>query len=86
MKLKLLTPQKTAFEGKVESVTLPGVSGQFTIWMDHAPLISTLTSGDVSFKARDGVEHKFRIHRGLAEVKNNEISIYVEKIFEPEIQ
>ncbi len=86
MKLKLLTPQKTAFEGKVESVTVPGTSGQFTVWKDHAPLISTLINGEVSFKAADGVEHKFKIDHGLAEVKDNEISIYVEKIFDPEIQ
>jgi F-type H+-transporting ATPase subunit epsilon len=81
MRLVLLTPQKTLFDGKVDSVTIPGTKGQFTVLSQHAPLITTLEQGTLSYKI-DGLEHKVLIEDGFAEVLNDDISICIEKFTE----
>jgi F-type H+-transporting ATPase subunit epsilon len=83
MKLLLLTPNKTLFDGEVESVTVPGAKGQFTVWERHASLITTLKKGYVVYKT-NGVEQKHLVQGGFAEVKDNVISICIEKILTSE--
>ncbi len=78
MKLLLLSPEKTLFDGEVKSVTLPGTKGIFTVWEHHAPLLSTLGKGKVVCKA-GGIERYFQINGGFVEVKNNVISVCVEE-------
>ena len=81
MRLVLLTPQKTLFDGKVDSVTIPGTKGLFTVLSQHAPLITTLEQGILSYKI-EGVEHKILINDGFAEVLNDDVSICIEKYTE----
>lgn len=54
MTLEILSPERTLFSGEVESVTLPGTLGEFTVLRHHAPLISSLTAGEVRFRQKAG--------------------------------
>jgi len=81
MRLVLLTPQKTLFDGKVDSVTIPGTKGLFTVLSQHAPLITTLEQGALSYKI-EGVEHKILVEDGFAEILNDDVSISIEKFTE----
>ena len=75
MKLDILTPQKTFFSGEVDSVTLPGNLGVFTILPDHAPMISSLRSGgDISY-AYGNKRDTIVIAGGFVEVWKNRITI-----------
>ena len=47
MLLELITPEKKVFQGEVNSVQLPGTNGKFEVLNNHAPIISTLTNGNV---------------------------------------
>ena len=47
MLLDILTPEKKLFEGEVKSVKFPGTNGEFEILNNHAPIISTLTKGEI---------------------------------------
>ena len=47
MLLDILTPEKLLFEGEVKSIKLPGTNGEFEILNNHAPIISTLSKGDI---------------------------------------
>ena len=40
MMLEILSPEQKLFSGEVESVTLPGTLGEFTVLKRHAPLIA----------------------------------------------
>ena len=40
--LLIVSPEKTLFEGLVKYVRLPGSAGQFAVFYNHAPLISSL--------------------------------------------
>ena len=77
MKLTIYTPEKMFFSGEVEIVTLPGLSGSFTILDYHAALISSLGKGSVMFRDKNGVTD-FLIENGFVEVKKNEVIVCTE--------
>lgn len=77
MILKIISAEDVLFEGEVESVTLPGALGCFTVLNHHASLISTLTSGAVAYRATDGTEHSVDVQGGIVDVDNNIVSVCV---------
>ena len=50
MYLEIVSPEKTLFKGKVNSVAVPGVDGEFEMLNNHAAVISTLKEGFVKIK------------------------------------
>ena len=59
MKLSLATPEKVIFEGEVTSLIAPGTLGYFQILPSHAPLLTTLRSGTVTFITPDQIPHTY---------------------------
>ncbi|MCL2728138.1 MAG: ATP synthase F1 subunit epsilon [Bacteroidales bacterium] len=78
MKLDILTPQKPLFSGEVDSVTLPGVSGAFTVLPGHAPMISSLSiNGEIAY-TQDQKKETLVIGGGFAEVWKNQVTVCIE--------
>lgn len=77
LNLKIITPQQMLYEGQVDSVTLPGKAGSFTVLTGHAPIISSLQKGKVVCKGADGV-HEYDVRSGFAEVSANVVSVCIE--------
>lgn len=77
LQLKIVSPEKIVYEGEAESVFVPGTLGQFEILTDHAPIISTLEKGELSYKTATGLE-KLEILGGFISVKRNEVKVCVE--------
>jgi F-type H+-transporting ATPase subunit epsilon len=75
LKLEILTPDKSLFEGEIQSVTVPGEKGSFMVLHNHAPIVSTLTKGNISILTKDYKEESFPINDGIIEVKSNLIVI-----------
>ena len=75
--LNIVSPEKEVFNGEVKSVTLPGTSGVFSILPQHAPIVSSLQEGTVSYTTTDGEEHTLDIHSGFVELSNGEASVCV---------
>ena len=71
--LKVISPEKVVFTGEVESVTVPGTLGAFEILVDHAPLISSLESGVVTYLPNGGAKAQLNILGGSVEVQKNEL-------------
>ncbi|WP_178300862.1 MULTISPECIES: ATP synthase F1 subunit epsilon [unclassified Bacteroides] len=78
LQLTIVSPEHILFEGDVQLVTLPGTLGSFTVLPDHAPIISSLENGEITFSA-DGEMKSIEIKGGFVEVKDNLISICVEQ-------
>jgi F-type H+-transporting ATPase subunit epsilon len=49
MYLEIVSPEKTLFNGDVQSVLVPGSDGSFQMLDNHAPIVSTLIVGTVNF-------------------------------------
>ena len=47
MYLEIVSPERTLFNGDVESVLVPGTDGSFQMLDNHAPIVSTLIKGTV---------------------------------------
>lgn len=80
MHLEILTPDKTVFSGNINSVTVPGTKGPFTILKNHAPIISTLENGELSLLTTNGIDMLYEISEGMIEVNQNRIMVLAEKI------
>jgi F-type H+-transporting ATPase subunit epsilon len=78
MELIVLSPAKEIFKGDIKSVKVPGVKGQFEILNGHAPIVSSLTEGEVRIITDAGQTEKIEIKKGFIEVLNNEVSLLVQ--------
>ena len=65
------------YEGEVEFVTLPGTVGSFTVLDNHAPIISSLETGKITYKDANG-NADIMVKSGFAEAQNNVLSVCVE--------
>ncbi|MBP6662691.1 MAG: ATP synthase F1 subunit epsilon [Paludibacter sp.] len=79
MKLEIITPEQVYFSGEVASVTLPGKNGSFTVWENHAPIISSLAAGKISYKANNQ-DLELTVDGGFAEVNKNVVTVCLELI------
>lgn len=82
MNLIVLTPEKEIFQGKVSSVKVPGIRGQFEILNNHAPIVAALGEGDVRILDDKGEKKLFSIKKGFIEVLKNDISLLVQGVKE----
>jgi F-type H+-transporting ATPase subunit epsilon len=88
MYLEIVSPEATLFSGEVDSVTVPGINGEFEMLKNHAPIVSILKEGHVkvagAVQLEKGVENKFTksdkgvwlaISSGTIEMKDNKLII-----------
>ena len=78
MILEIITPEKQVFTGEVSSVRFPGTSGEFEVQNNHAPIISTLKSGEIRVIKSDNNTENFEINGGVIEMQNNKIIVLVD--------
>jgi F-type H+-transporting ATPase subunit epsilon len=74
LKLEVVTPERKVVETEAESVTVPTASGEVGILPNHAPLISALKPGILSFTER-GTTTRLAIAGGFVEVNNDKVSV-----------
>ena len=77
IKLEIVTPEKKALSETVDMVTIPTASGEVGILPSHAPLISALQAGILSY-AKGGTTSKLLISGGFVEVGNDKVSVLAE--------
>ena len=70
LKLQLVTPDRSIFEGEVDEFTAPGAVGPFTIMFNHAPIVSALVPGNFRWK-NSGREEKMVLGGGFLEFHEN---------------
>lgn len=75
MKLSIVSPEDTLYEGEVKSVKMQGIDGKFQVLNNHAPLISALSKGEIKIEEESGEQISFTINSGLVELAKNEIHI-----------
>lgn len=74
IKLEIVTPEKRVLDESVDAVTIPTEKGEIGILPNHAPLISTLKSGILSYTIKGSTE-KMVISGGFVEVGTGKISV-----------
>jgi F-type H+-transporting ATPase subunit epsilon len=77
MKLEIVTPYKKVVDTEVEEVTASGKLGEFGVLPGHAPFLTSLSIGELSYK-NNGVPVSMALNWGYFEVKDDKIIILVE--------
>ena len=75
--LEILTPDKRVFKGDVTQATIPGAEAPFVILYNHAPIISLLGRGKLTWNDADG-NHSIDISNGFLDANNNMVTACVE--------
>jgi len=85
IELIIVTPQRQLLREKVASVQLPGASGELGILPGHAPLITELGNGELSYRASASSEPVvLAILSGFAEVLPDRVTVLAETAERPE--
>ena len=75
--LEIVTPEKMVVKDQAEEMQIPGKNGYLGILPGHAPLISELSVGQISY--RNGSEtHYLCVAWGFAEVLPDKVTILAE--------
>jgi F-type H+-transporting ATPase subunit epsilon len=82
LKLVVVTPEKKVVETDTDQVELPGQLGYLGILPGHAPLISLLTTGVLSYQT-GGAEKSLAISAGFVEVAGDSVSVLADLAEEP---
>ena len=72
-----MTHEKLVVRDRAEEVQIPGRDGYLGVLPGHAPLISELGSGEISYRS-GGQLHRFSMAWGFAEVLPEKVTILAE--------
>jgi F-type H+-transporting ATPase subunit epsilon len=73
--LQIITPERVVFaEDGVESVTLPGSEGELTVLPSHAPLMTELSPGPLTFR-KGGQDIDVAVAGGFLEVRDDKVVV-----------
>ena len=74
LKLEIVTPEASIFSDEVDMVVLPGNMGEMGVLPNHAPLVTTLTPGELSY-TKGGSTTELAVGEGLVEVGPDGVNI-----------
>ena len=75
--LSIVTPGKQLVADEVDQVNAPGTEGDLGILYDHAPLLTNLRSGQLSYE-KDGETVALVVSGGYLEVTDNRVTVLAE--------
>jgi F-type H+-transporting ATPase subunit epsilon len=75
--LEIVTPEKMAFSGKVEEVTIPGTEGEFGVLRGHEAFLTSVDVGELNY-VKDSKKIYYSVNTGYAEVTSSKVTILIE--------
>jgi F-type H+-transporting ATPase subunit epsilon len=78
LKVSVISPEASVFEGTTDSVVAPGFDGEFGLLSDHAPMMTLLGKGTLRI-GTGGAARSFHIEGGFLQVAGNVVRVVTEK-------
>ena len=75
--LSIVTPEKQLVSEEVDQVNVPGTEGDLGILHDHAPILTVLRSGQLSYE-KEGETIVLVVSGGYLEVSDNRVTVLAE--------
>jgi F-type H+-transporting ATPase subunit epsilon len=85
-KLEIVTPEKKVVDTAAEEIQIPGKNGYLGVLPGHAPLITELAVGEITFRENSGSgssEQRLAVAWGFAEVLPDKVTILAETAERP---
>ena|SRR5438132_3914234 len=83
LQLEVVTPERRVLSESVNAVTVPGRGGEMGILPGHAPMISELQTGVLSYN-EEGTTFQLHVSGGFVEVNNDRVAVLAEIAEKPE--
>jgi F-type H+-transporting ATPase subunit epsilon len=80
--LEIVTPEKKVVETAAEEVQIPGKNGYLGVLPGHAPLITELSVGEITYR-ENSTEQRLAVAWGFAEVLPDKVTILAETAERP---
>jgi F-type H+-transporting ATPase subunit epsilon len=85
IELIIVTPERQLLRESVVEVTLPGAEGQLGVLPGHAPLITELGIGELSYETKGSSESvAVAVISGFAEILGDRVTVLAETAERPE--
>ncbi|WP_269621781.1 ATP synthase F1 subunit epsilon [Prochlorococcus marinus] len=76
LNLRVLAPDKSVFDDKVEEVILPSTTGQLGILPGHISMVTAIEIGVLKIRIQ-GIWNSIALMGGFAEVESDEVTVLV---------
>jgi F-type H+-transporting ATPase subunit epsilon len=78
IELEIVTPERQVVKDRATEIQIPGRNGYLGILPGHAPLITELAIGEISYTNEAGVSTHLTVAWGFAEVLPDKVTILAE--------
>ena len=78
LKVSVISPEKTLFDGSVDSLVAPAFDGEVGILPGHAPMMTLLGTGTLRLGPEGGAG-RFRVEGGFLQVVDNAVRVVTER-------
>jgi F-type H+-transporting ATPase subunit epsilon len=78
LKVAVISPERTLFEGTVDSLIAPAFDGEVGILPGHAPMMTLLGKGMLRLGA-DGGAGRFQVEGGFMQVVDDAVRVVTER-------
>jgi len=76
---ELVSPEKIVFSGDVEQVVVPGTEGDFAVLKDHAPVMSALRPGVLTYTDAKGTSETVFIRGGFVDATPSLLTVLADQ-------
>ena len=77
LKVSVISPEQTLFDGEAESVVAPAFDGEIGILSRHAPMMTLLGTGELRLGGAGG--ERFRVEGGFLQVADDHVRVVTER-------
>ena len=78
--LEIVSPEKLVVRDSAQELQIPGRNGYLGVLPGHAPLITELGAGELTYRSVAGQSHRFSLAWGFAEVLPDRVTVLAETV------
>ena len=78
MRVTVISPEESVFEGEATAVVAPAHDGEVGILPRHAPFMTLLGDGKLTVRQESGADKVFRVRGGLLQVMGDVVNVIAE--------
>ena len=77
--LSIVAPDRTVFEGNIQSVLVPGTEGYFGVMSAHVPMIGAMKPGILEFTGDDNNRYNVYVGGGFFETNGSRATVLADE-------
>lgn len=81
LRVSVISPERTIYEGTADAVVAPAWDGELGILRGHAPLMALLGEGELRVR-HGGTTERFHVAGGFLQVVDNVVTVLSERTVE----